>query len=318
MQNALENGSDGAVLYSKKTLSRHLNKVKCQRADIPNPEIPVRVQLYLSNVPELQNVISRIGTILVDGKVYPPPSPTNVTATPPGVPSTSGSQQMSSQQQQQQQQQQQSSSSSSSRQKQSGGTSPNVTPPLRPGMGGPNSGYNTSPGLYGPNVPNVPPNFPAAAAAMQMNRNFPQDGPQSSRYMGPHMGPPQPHVSSSTHPTNMDSLRGLLSHQGAQNFNPMGMGPNYNPMGPHPSSQQNGPPPHALQQMRNNYMNNRPPGPPGHFPTNGPNNAQAMMQASVNMSNMAQRYQQQMSNMSQQFMPPMRPPMMPNVKVSFI
>lgn len=55
VQNALENGSDGAVLYSKKTMSRHLNKVKCQRADIPNPEIPVRVQLFLSNVPELEN-----------------------------------------------------------------------------------------------------------------------------------------------------------------------------------------------------------------------------------------------------------------------
>lgn len=55
VQNALENGSDTAVLYSKKTLSRHLNKVKCQRADIPNPEIPVRVQLFLSNVPELEN-----------------------------------------------------------------------------------------------------------------------------------------------------------------------------------------------------------------------------------------------------------------------
>ena len=36
-------------------MSRHLNKVKCQRADIPNPEIPVRVQLFLSNVPELEN-----------------------------------------------------------------------------------------------------------------------------------------------------------------------------------------------------------------------------------------------------------------------
>lgn len=55
VQNALDNGSDTAVLYSKKTLSRHLNKVKCQRADIPNPEIPVRIQLFLSNVPELEN-----------------------------------------------------------------------------------------------------------------------------------------------------------------------------------------------------------------------------------------------------------------------
>ena len=55
VQCALEKGSDSAVLYSKKTLARHLQKVKCQRADIPNPEIPVRVQLFLSNVPELQN-----------------------------------------------------------------------------------------------------------------------------------------------------------------------------------------------------------------------------------------------------------------------
>lgn len=63
-QNALENGSDAAVLYSKKTLSRHLNKVKCQRADIPNPEIPVRVQLFLSNVPELENGKTTIKPLL--------------------------------------------------------------------------------------------------------------------------------------------------------------------------------------------------------------------------------------------------------------
>lgn len=53
--NALDKGSDSAVLYSKKVLARHLQKVKCQRADIPNPEIPVRVQLFFSNVPELQS-----------------------------------------------------------------------------------------------------------------------------------------------------------------------------------------------------------------------------------------------------------------------
>jgi tripartite motif-containing protein 33 len=68
VNNALENGSDGAVLYSKKTLSRHLNKVKCQRADIPNPEIPVRVQLFLSNVPELENGenLEKFGRISTD------------------------------------------------------------------------------------------------------------------------------------------------------------------------------------------------------------------------------------------------------------
>lgn len=31
VQSALDNGSDSAVLFSKKTLSRHLQKVKCQR-----------------------------------------------------------------------------------------------------------------------------------------------------------------------------------------------------------------------------------------------------------------------------------------------
>lgn len=72
VQNALDKGSDNAVLFSKKTLSRHLQKVKCQRADIPNPEIPVRIQVQLNQVQELQKVISQLGTIIVDGKAYPP------------------------------------------------------------------------------------------------------------------------------------------------------------------------------------------------------------------------------------------------------
>lgn len=72
VQSALDKGSDSAVLFSKKTLSRHLQKVKCQRADIPNPEIPVRIQVQLNQVQELQKVISQLGTIIVDGKAYPP------------------------------------------------------------------------------------------------------------------------------------------------------------------------------------------------------------------------------------------------------
>lgn len=72
VQNALDKGSDNAVLFSKKTLSRHLQKVKCQRADIPNPEIPVRIQVQLNQVQELQKVITQLGTIIVDGKAYPP------------------------------------------------------------------------------------------------------------------------------------------------------------------------------------------------------------------------------------------------------
>lgn len=87
---ALEKGSDSAVLFSKKTLTSHLQKVKGQRADIPNPEIPVRIQVQMNQVQELQKVISQLGTIIVDGKQYPPvvspvpnaarqqPSPSNV------------------------------------------------------------------------------------------------------------------------------------------------------------------------------------------------------------------------------------------------
>lgn len=54
VQSALDKGSDCAILYSKKSLARHLQKLKCQRADIPNPEIPVRIQVQLNQVPELQ------------------------------------------------------------------------------------------------------------------------------------------------------------------------------------------------------------------------------------------------------------------------
>lgn len=69
---ALDKGSDSAVLYSKKTLTSHLQKVKSQRADIPNPEIPVRIQVQMNQVQELQKVIAQLGTIFVDGKTFPP------------------------------------------------------------------------------------------------------------------------------------------------------------------------------------------------------------------------------------------------------
>ena len=207
VQNALDNGSDSAVLYSKKTLSRHLNKVKCQRADIPNPEIPVRVQLFLSNVPELENgendvnfpqcplsllnlafsVISRIGTILVDGKVYPQVPGPSGNITPPAGPPQQQQQQQQNPLQQMAQQVDIRSQQASSRQRQS----PNVTPPLRPLLPqtGPNSGYNpnNNSGMFSANqqFPNM--------------RNFQQA--ENPRFpMHPTMGPPQPHVSSSTHP----------------------------------------------------------------------------------------------------------------------
>nr|CAH7723760.1 unnamed protein product [Callosobruchus chinensis] len=76
-QYALDNGSDMALLYSKRQVTEHLKRIKCKRADIPNPEIPVRIHLALDKVPDLIKVMSTIGQIVVDGRIYPsqPASP---------------------------------------------------------------------------------------------------------------------------------------------------------------------------------------------------------------------------------------------------
>lgn len=121
----------------------------------------------------------------MDGKVYPPAvqgGPSGSVTPPAACQMPNPLQQMAQQVDNRSQQ-----SSSISRQRQS----PTVTPPLsRPLLpqGGPNSGYNNSSGLFS-NSPQFPPSL----------RNFPGDNP--SRFPMPHtMGPPQPHVSSSTHP----------------------------------------------------------------------------------------------------------------------
>ncbi|XP_017783188.1 PREDICTED: transcription intermediary factor 1-alpha isoform X2 [Nicrophorus vespilloides] len=74
-QKVLENGSDNALLYSKRHVTCHLQRIKSRRADIPNPEVPVRINLALDRVPDLVKVISSIGQIIVDGKVFPSQSP---------------------------------------------------------------------------------------------------------------------------------------------------------------------------------------------------------------------------------------------------
>ncbi|XP_061380790.1 E3 ubiquitin-protein ligase TRIM33 isoform X1 [Danaus plexippus] len=66
---ALEQGSDTAVLHSKRAVCAHLQRIKSRRADIPNPEIPVRISLALDKLPDLIRVLSNIGAIVVDGKV---------------------------------------------------------------------------------------------------------------------------------------------------------------------------------------------------------------------------------------------------------
>lgn len=53
VNNALSKGSDMALLYSKKSVTSHLQRIKSRRADIPNPEIPVRISLAFEKVPEL-------------------------------------------------------------------------------------------------------------------------------------------------------------------------------------------------------------------------------------------------------------------------
>ncbi|XP_037945595.1 E3 ubiquitin-protein ligase TRIM33 isoform X2 [Teleopsis dalmanni] len=242
MSNALDKGSDYAILSSKKSLVRHLQKLKCQRADIPNPEIPVRIQVQLNQAAELQKVISQLGTVIVDGKPYPP------TQSPNGPP----------------------------RQQ----PSPNMAPPLRPGLP-PGMSPTGPPGTFVPqNGPPIYNNGTQQFNNMQINRTFPGDGPGKVRFAG---GLPvgmqrqgQPHVSSSTHPQNMDiSLRGLLNNQAAQSPNQPHMSfngpPNY------PGGPQGAPSPHQQMgpQMRPHFMG----GPPGQQhqnftqnPPGGPNN----------------------------------------------
>ncbi|KAL5288962.1 TRIM24 family protein [Megaselia abdita] len=69
---AIDKGSDCALLHSRNSLGRHLQNLKCQRADIPNPEIPVRINVQFNQITELLKVINQMGTVIVDGKQYPP------------------------------------------------------------------------------------------------------------------------------------------------------------------------------------------------------------------------------------------------------
>lgn len=256
--NALEKGSDGAILYSKKSLARHLQKLKCQRADIPNPEIPVRLNIQLNQIEELLRVCQSIGIIVVDGKPYPAPQPSPQS------------------QQQQQQLGQIGPMSGSPRQPPSPNlSSPNMAPPLRPGLQPPgmsqiSPGHPTIQVPPGPSFQNGPAMYNNSTtpqqqfnnAAMQMNRQFGNEAHVRFSGMGPVPGmqrqPGQPHVSSSTHPQNMDiSLRGLLNNQPGQIQNQNHIA--YNSHSNHPvnysggPSVQNGPsPPH--QQMRQHYL----------------------------------------------------------------
>ncbi|PZC73661.1 hypothetical protein B5X24_HaOG208994 [Helicoverpa armigera] len=80
-------GSDTAVLHAKRQVCAHLQRIKSRRADIPNPEIPVRIALQLDKLPELCRVLAALGSIVVDGKPdapaqgpYHPPAPPSAVA----------------------------------------------------------------------------------------------------------------------------------------------------------------------------------------------------------------------------------------------
>lgn len=80
---AIDKGSDCALLHSRNSLGRHLQNLKCQRADIPNPEIPVRINVQFNQINELLKVINQMGTVIVDGKPYPSaPANPNITNRP--------------------------------------------------------------------------------------------------------------------------------------------------------------------------------------------------------------------------------------------
>ncbi|XP_002096441.3 transcription intermediary factor 1-alpha isoform X1 [Drosophila yakuba] len=273
MQNALEKGSDFAILSSKKSLVRHLQKLKCQRADIPNPEIPVRIQVQLNQVSDLQKVISQLGIIIVDGKPYPPTPSPNGTPQPQHPPRQP--------------------------------PSPNMAPPLRPGLPpGMPAGLspNGPPVNFGPQ--NGPPLYSNAAQQqfnnLSMSRSFPGDGSGKVRFGGmPPVGMQrhgQPHVSSSTHPQNMDiSLRGLLNNQAAQspNAHMAFNGPPSYPGGPQgapaPAHQPMGP------QMRPHFMPGQQGFSQGGGPGGGPRDANFM-----NSNARFQSQYQRMANHAQQ------------------
>ncbi|XP_026685621.1 uncharacterized protein LOC103517871 [Diaphorina citri] len=53
VNNGLNTGSDMALLSSKANVMHHLQRIKSRRADIPNPEIPVRIALNFEKITDL-------------------------------------------------------------------------------------------------------------------------------------------------------------------------------------------------------------------------------------------------------------------------
>ncbi|KAG8222694.1 hypothetical protein J437_LFUL002751, partial [Ladona fulva] len=54
VEGAMKHGTDAALLFSKKPLGGHLQRIKSYKADIPNPEMPVRINFMVEGVAELE------------------------------------------------------------------------------------------------------------------------------------------------------------------------------------------------------------------------------------------------------------------------
>ncbi|XP_044253927.1 E3 ubiquitin-protein ligase TRIM33 isoform X2 [Tribolium madens] len=240
-QHALDNGSDMALLYSKKQVTDHLRRIKCKRADIPNPEIPVRIHLALDKFPDLvkglSTVMSTIGQIVVDGRIYPSQS---VSPSPHGSPSPGHSRQSPINQILQQ----------SPPYQQQGGfqQSPRLPPPYGQFGNGPQypQNQNISPKMMGPPIP--------ISLAQQLGANRMQMPRQMPRPLLPRMNSMnQQQVSSSTHPQNMlsdrSNLRCLLQPVSSNS-------PVYIQTGP---AQYQAVQPHMAQQYQNRFPPNQQP-----------------------------------------------------------
>lgn len=67
VNNALTNSSDNAILYSGKTIIHAMNKIKAQKAEFPNVQIPVHIAIAFGDLNHLRKTIMNLGEVIVDG-----------------------------------------------------------------------------------------------------------------------------------------------------------------------------------------------------------------------------------------------------------
>ncbi|XP_046394134.1 E3 ubiquitin-protein ligase TRIM33-like isoform X2 [Ischnura elegans] len=87
VEGAMRYGTDTALLFSKKPLGSHLQRIKSYKADIPNPEMPVRINFMVEGLPELERALITLGKISVDAR--PVQAASSGHSSPAGQPSVS-------------------------------------------------------------------------------------------------------------------------------------------------------------------------------------------------------------------------------------